>query len=265
MRRFNIVEPRSIEDACKILAEDEEVKLISGGTALLILIKHGILLPKTLVNLKKAQARPADLEAARAQILSAQGQVQAANAALENTIIRAPSSGTITRVDIKVGQTLTAQTEALVLQNVDQLHLEANISEANVAQIQAQQPVDVTFDALGPDEHYTAVVTNLDLSSTVVSGIVNYKLTASLSKTENVKPGMTANMTILTGEKTGSLAIPSRALFLKDGKKFVRVITDTKTKAYREQAVQTGFEADGGLVEITSGLDEGTAIVTFLK
>ena len=53
MRRFNIVEPRSIEDACKILSENEEVKLISGGTALLILIKHGILLPLTLVNLKK--------------------------------------------------------------------------------------------------------------------------------------------------------------------------------------------------------------------
>ncbi len=53
MRRFNIVEPRSIDDACKILAEDEDAKLISGGTALLILIKHGILLPQTLVNLKK--------------------------------------------------------------------------------------------------------------------------------------------------------------------------------------------------------------------
>ncbi len=55
MRRFNIVEPRSIEDACNILAEDDQTKLVSGGTALLILIKHGILLPKTLVNLKKVQ------------------------------------------------------------------------------------------------------------------------------------------------------------------------------------------------------------------
>ena len=55
MRRFNIVEPRSIEDACKILAEDDQTKLVSGGTALVILIKHGILLPKTLVNLKKVQ------------------------------------------------------------------------------------------------------------------------------------------------------------------------------------------------------------------
>ena len=53
MRRFEIVEPQSIEEACRILAEKEDVKLISGGTALLILIKHGILFPKTLINLKK--------------------------------------------------------------------------------------------------------------------------------------------------------------------------------------------------------------------
>jgi len=53
MRRFNLLEPKSIQDACEILSADEDVKLISGGTALLILIKHGILLPKTLVNLKK--------------------------------------------------------------------------------------------------------------------------------------------------------------------------------------------------------------------
>ena len=53
MRRFNILEPKSLRDACTILSADQEVKLISGGTALLILIKHGILLPKTLVNLKK--------------------------------------------------------------------------------------------------------------------------------------------------------------------------------------------------------------------
>lgn len=53
MRRFNMLEPKSIQDACEIISADEDFKLISGGTALLILIKHGILLPKTLVNLKK--------------------------------------------------------------------------------------------------------------------------------------------------------------------------------------------------------------------
>jgi len=53
MRRFEILEPKSIQEACGILAEKEDVKLIAGGTALLILIKQGIFLPKTLVNLKK--------------------------------------------------------------------------------------------------------------------------------------------------------------------------------------------------------------------
>src|SRR6516165_11336615 len=53
MRRFEILEPKSIQEACEILSEKEEVKLIAGGTALLIVIKHGLFVPKTLVNLKK--------------------------------------------------------------------------------------------------------------------------------------------------------------------------------------------------------------------
>jgi aerobic carbon-monoxide dehydrogenase medium subunit len=53
MRRFEILEPKSIQEACGILSEKEDVKLIAGGTALLILIKQGVFVPKTLVNLKK--------------------------------------------------------------------------------------------------------------------------------------------------------------------------------------------------------------------
>ena len=53
MRRFEILEPKSIAEGCKILAAEEDVKLIAGGTALLILIKQGIFVPKTLINLKK--------------------------------------------------------------------------------------------------------------------------------------------------------------------------------------------------------------------
>jgi aerobic carbon-monoxide dehydrogenase medium subunit len=55
MRRFEMLEPRSIQEACKILSEKEDVKLIAGGTALLIVIKHGLFVPKTLVNLKKIE------------------------------------------------------------------------------------------------------------------------------------------------------------------------------------------------------------------
>lgn len=53
MRRFEMLEPRSVQEACRILAEQSDVKLIAGGTALLILIKHGVFIPSTLINLKK--------------------------------------------------------------------------------------------------------------------------------------------------------------------------------------------------------------------
>ena len=53
MRRFELVEPRTVAEACACLADDPTAKAISGGTALLILIKHGVFVPTTLVNLRK--------------------------------------------------------------------------------------------------------------------------------------------------------------------------------------------------------------------
>jgi aerobic carbon-monoxide dehydrogenase medium subunit len=53
MRRFELVEPRTLEEACGLLSDNNEARAIAGGTALLTLIKHGVFLPKTLVNLKK--------------------------------------------------------------------------------------------------------------------------------------------------------------------------------------------------------------------
>src|SRR3989344_2726672 len=214
--------------------------------------------------LKKAQARPADLKAVEAQVLSAQGQVQAALAALENTIIRAPAAGTITSVDIKPGELATALKEAIILQDVGNLHVEANISEANIALVKEDQPIDVTFDSLGPDRVFKAKVQTVNPASTVVSGVVNYKVVASLEKLDEIKPGMTANLTVLVGEKAGVLAVPQRAV-IQNGKKQVRVVDDTKKKTYHEVEVQTGMEADGGLVEIISGLNEGQEVVTFIK
>ena len=53
MRRFELAEPQTLEEACTLLSDDGDVKALAGGTALLTLIKHGIFIPKTLVNLKK--------------------------------------------------------------------------------------------------------------------------------------------------------------------------------------------------------------------
>ena len=214
---------------------------------------------------KQSAARPEDVAAARAQILSASGQVQAASASLENMIIRAPSGGTITSVGIKVGEQATPGKAAIVLQDVTNLHVEANVSEANIAQVQTAQSVSFTFDALGPARTFTGTVVAIDPASTVVSGVVNYKVTASVDKLAEIKPGMTANMTIQTAAKPGVLVVPARAIVDVSGKHYVRVIDDSKKKTYHQVEVTEGLQGDGGLVEILSGLTLGQEIVAFIN
>ena len=207
----------------------------------------------------------ADINLAKAQILSAQGQVDSAQTFLNNLIITAPEPGTITQVDIKVGEQATPSKEVMVLQDINNLHAEADVSEANVASLQVGQSVDYTFDALGPDQHFTGKVLTINPASIVISGVVDYLVKGSLDNIPGIKPGMTANMTILVAQKDNALAVPSTAIINNNNKQYVRVIDDPKTLAYHQVEVQTGLQADGGLVEIISGLNDGQEIVTYVK
>ncbi len=213
------------------------------------------------LNYKKASARSADVEAAEANVLSAQGHVQSALAAYNDTIVRAPADGTITGVDIKVGELATAQKAVMVLQDVSHLYLEANINEADISSLVIGQPVEVTLDAFGPDQKYPATLSHIDPASTVVSGVVNYKIKAEIQgDVATVRPGMTANMTIVTADKKQVLVIPSRAVLDGTSGKIVRVVTDEKKGAYVETPVTVGLQGDDG-TEIISGLSAGQKIV----
>ncbi|MDE0033894.1 MAG: xanthine dehydrogenase family protein subunit M [Deltaproteobacteria bacterium] len=55
MRNFDLLEPKTVAEACRMLGAGDEVRPVSGGTALLILVKQGLLRPHTLVNLKKLE------------------------------------------------------------------------------------------------------------------------------------------------------------------------------------------------------------------
>ncbi|MFZ2523241.1 MAG: HlyD family efflux transporter periplasmic adaptor subunit, partial [Minisyncoccia bacterium] len=166
---------------------------------------------------------------------------------------------------IKLGEQATAMSPVIKLLDVSNLYTEAQVSEADIASIKIGQEIDNTFDALGPDRHYKSKVLTVNPASTLVSGVVNYKVTGSLENIPEVKPGMTSNMTILVAEKTSVLVSPSSSIINQNGKKFVRVVNDSKAKTYDQVEVTTGLEADGGDVEIISGLSEGQEVVTFIK
>ena len=206
-----------------------------------------------------------EIDSVKAQILYAEAQVAAAQVVLNNTLITAPISGTITRVDIKVGEQATALKQAVVLQDTDNLYIEADVSEANIALLNISQKIDYTFDALGQDQHFTGELISINPASTVVSGVVNYKVKASFEKSESIKPGMTANMTIMVAQKKDVLAVPSTAVINKNRKNYVRVVSDLKNKKYEEVEVIIGLKADGGLIEIIEGVSDGQEIIIYMR
>ncbi len=213
----------------------------------------------------KSTATSAEINVAKAQIITAEGQVAAAEVNFNNTMLKAPSAGTITKVNIKVGEQASVTSPAIILQDIKNLYAEANVSESNIASLKIGQVVDYTFDALGPDRHFRGTLSTINPASTVVSGVVNYKVSASFEDVVGIMPGMTANMTIMVARKEGVLAVPSSAIINESGHKYVRIVDNTKLKTFHQAEVQTGLEADGGLIEITSGLREGQEIVTFMK
>lgn len=216
--------------------------------------------------IKKSSARQSDIDLAKADIISAEGQVQQANAKYNDTIIRAPLDGTITSIDIKPGELASALKEVIVLQDVSNIYLEANINEANIASLKTDMPVEITYDAFGSEKVFNGKITKIDPSSNIVSGVVNYKVTASVDKIEGLRPGMTANMTIKVQDKNNVIAVPSRSILTdKSGNKTIRLITNTKTKKFTEINISTGIEGDGGMTEIVDGLKENDEFVILIK
>jgi RND family efflux transporter MFP subunit len=211
---------------------------------------------KANLALKKAEAQPADVAVASAKVDQAQADYQ-------NTILYAPANGTIAHVNTKVGESVDPKTEMIVLQDVDNLYVEANVNETSIAKIALDQPVSMTLDAFGPETTFTGNVVHIDPSSTTKDGVVNYVIKTTIvdpNGINKVRPGMNSNMIITAWTHVGVIAIPKIAVITKDDGKYVNVVTDDKKGKYEARKITTGLVGDGNLIEITSGLNGGEEI-----
>jgi HlyD family secretion protein len=159
-----------------------------------------------------------------------------------------------------------SQKKAIVLQDISNIYIETNINEANISSLQIGMPIDITYDSFGSEKVFKGSITKIDPSSTLVSGVVNYKVTASTDQLEELRPGMTANMTIKIKEKSNLISVPLRSIITDDdGNRNIRIITNSHTKKYKLVPIITGLEGDGGLVEVISGLSGGEEFVILIK
>ncbi len=214
------------------------------------------------LNLKRATARQPDVDSALADVITGQAGVESANARLEKKILRAPADGTITKVDIKVGEISTPQKEVVVLQDISNLYLEANIGEGNISTIALGQNVTVSYDAL-PGQTFSASVSSIDPSATENGTVINYKIKALISDVTGIRPGMTANMAIVTAEIPDVLVLPGRVVQEDEQGEFVSVVTFEKgpKRKTARSAVTLGVKGDGDIVEIKTGVTEGQKVL----
>ncbi len=177
---------------------------------------------------------------------------------LSKATLKAPTSGIVTGVNNEVGE-IASSTLPTISFISEGLEVEVDIPEADIAKIYVGQGAEVTFDAFGDERVFSGEVIKIDPAQTLISDVVYYKTKIILHQdTSDVKPGMTANITIKIQSKENVLAIPQIAVIEKDGKDFVRVLENGKPV---EVEVETGIVGDSGLIEIVSGLREEQKVI----
>lgn len=226
------------------------------------------------ISAQEAQVRQAEANIVLqdAQIKQAKANVQNYQAQLDKTILRAPINGVVTKQDAKIGEISSVNTSLISIiaaefsasgNPIFGLETEANVPEADVAKIKIGDPAKITLDAYGSGVVFEAKVIKIDPAETMIDGVATYKTTFFFSEEdERVKPGMTANIDILTASKENIIFVPQRALIINGGNQFVKMLEGETVK---EIKVISGLRASDGNIEIVEGVKEGDKIIIYAK
>ncbi len=216
---------------------------------------------KAQLDQKKSGPRNVDLEPLIAAVEQAQVNADKAANDLKDIQIIAPADGIISEVIPDVGEQAAMGAIAIKMVGTSSFDIEAQVPEADIAKIQVGQTATITLDAYGDDVKFTGTLSAKDPAETKIQDAVYYKIRVQIDPAgKEVKPGMTANVTIKTGESKNTLVIPLRAVRTKtdSGQKTVRTLENNQPV---EKNVDLGLRGDEGRVEVTKGLAEKEQVI----
>jgi multidrug efflux pump subunit AcrA (membrane-fusion protein) len=239
-------------------------------------------------NAVKSTTPPATLAQDSAQVLQAQVSLASAQRTLGETVLRAPVAGTVASVGGVVGQSVSSggtsansssassstsssggaststssasssSSAFITLVGLKGLQVTASFSESDAAKIQLGQAGTITVSAL-PSKQLAAHVVAVDTTGTSSSGVVQYTVTLALDRTvAGLKPGMSANATVTTGERDNVLNVPNAAVTGSGSSATVKVL---KNGVQSTVNIVAGLKGDS-TTEIVSGLAAGQQAVT---
>jgi len=182
----------------------------------------------------------------------------------DNTLV-SPIDGTVSRVDIREGETAIAGNAIVRVSSPSgAFELESRVPEADITELRAGMTGSVTFDSLSSDDVFPATMTGSDVAATVVQDVVSYVATFSLDREDDrLREGMSATIDIETARAENVVAVPFRAIVREDDRTYVEIPTGPTTSERRE--IEIGIEGDEGLIEVKHGLSEGEEVIVSRK
>lgn len=176
----------------------------------------------------------AQLALEQAQVKQAQASLNSAQTELSYTEIKAPVDGIVISKSVEVGQTVAASFETpeifSVAEDLTKMQIEASVVEADIAKVKEGQQVRFTVDSYA-DDYFYGTVTQVRNEAITTSNVVTYTVVIGIDNTDlKLKPGMTANVEIITAEEKNVMLVPNQALrfYIDDS---------DKAKRYKDRGV----------------------------
>ena len=238
------------------------------------------LFDKGLVSADDYENARLSYEKARQTVAANQETLHKAQTNLGYATITSPIDGVVLSKSVEEGQTVAASFNTpelfVIAQDLTDMRVIADIDEADIGGVKEGQRVIFTVDAF-PDDRFEGAVTQVRQQATTESNVVTYEVVISAPNQDlKLKPGLTANVTIMTMEKNNVLAAPAKALRFTPNEALLskdQHIEDVETPnkvwtlendTFKAHAVETGT-TNGTLTEIVSGISEGTEVLVDFK
>ena len=159
---------------------------------------------------------PANLHQAEANVKIKEGALEKAKADLDHCTITSPIDGIVISRNVDVGQTVAASLQAPVIftiaNDLAKMQIDANVAEADVGGVAVDQDVDFTVDAF-PTRTFQGKVVQVRNAPITVQNVVTYDTVIGVSNPDQkLKPGMTANVSIVAAHRDDTVKIPNSAL-----------------------------------------------------
>lgn len=229
-------------------------------------------LKEQLASLQKAKSgsRPTEIASAQAEVLEAQAQLDRALSQLNNTTIRAPFAGVITRSFALVGDfiaptTSASSTEGATSASIAELssgkEIEAKIPEAIIAKVIPGQNVEIRTDAY-PDEVFRGIVSSIAPRAIEQDNVTFFRVRVSIPEDlSKLKLGMNTKLTFLSEPIEDALLIPLAAVVTKpDGITGVYIVNSQEEEEFRKVEVSA---VSGKEVRVIEGLAPGDRVLVY--